>query len=316
MNTLLLLCKLNADTMERMRKLLPDWTIVSESETPIAGEHYRNARIVVGWNSAMEGALDSAVQLRWVQNNSAGVDHMPLGKLKDRGVLLTSAGGIHPTPMAETFFAMLLAFSRNLHLAIRRQTRREWKLTKPDVQLVGSTIGIIGAGTIGTEIARLSRAFGMSTLGVRRSARANEEFDEMHVIEQLDNVLSRCDFVVNVLPYTDETHHLFNAARFASMKPGALFFNFGRGASVDTPALVAALTEGTIAGAGLDVYETEPLPSDHPLWGLDNVIMTPHMGGWTSRFKEQFSELFIANLEHYLAYGRPARNLIDYDRSY
>jgi phosphoglycerate dehydrogenase-like enzyme len=183
-------------------------------------------------------------------------------------------------------------------------------------QLAGKTLGIIGAGAIGAEFARLAAAFGMKALGVRRSGAPIDNVDQMYKMEHLNEVLAYSDFVVNVLPYTEETHHLFNSERFAHMKPSAVFFNFGRGASVITDDLVLALQKGTISGAGLDVFETEPLQSDHPLWTMDNVIVTPHIAGWTDNHKQKMTDLFTHNLQAYLATGKPDRNVVDYKLKY
>ncbi|QTH43952.1 D-2-hydroxyacid dehydrogenase [Cohnella sp. LGH] len=316
MPTLLMLFQLKPDQLEQVRRRIPEWTIVSARDSEITEEQYRDAEIVLGWDSAMTTSFDSAVNLKWVQTTSAGVDKLPLDRLRESGAALTSASGIHPISMTETLFAMLLAFSRNLHHAIRRQSDSEWRASERYSQLAGKTIGIVGVGAIGTEMARLAKAFGMTTLGVRKSARPVDVVDEMYGMDQLGDVLSRSDMVVNVLPYTEETHHIFNAEKFAAMKTDALFFNFGRGASVDTAALVAALEQGEIGGAGLDVFEEEPLPADHPLWPMDNVIITPHIGGWTDNYKALVTDIFLENLDAYLSTGQPTRNVVDLDRNY
>ncbi|XID93701.1 D-2-hydroxyacid dehydrogenase [Paenibacillaceae bacterium WGS1546] len=316
MRTMLLLFKLKPEHERRLRERLPDWRIVTAGDGRAEEELYRNAEIVLGWNDGMNDALASAGKLRWIQTASAGVDKLPLGELRDRGIHVTSASGIHTVAMAETLFAMLLAFSRNLHLAVRSQSRREWRVAERYGQLAGRTMGIIGVGAIGKEVARLARAFGMRTLGVRRSGQPAEGIDEMYGMDRLDEVLERSDAVVNILPYTEETHHLYDADRFRRMKPDALFFNIGRGPSVDTDALVEALRSGAIGGAGLDVFEAEPLPAEHPLWTMDNVILTPHIGGWTGQYKTRVLELFEHNLDHYLQDGKPVRNVVDFDRSY
>jgi phosphoglycerate dehydrogenase-like enzyme len=316
MPTMLLIFDFKPEQERQLRELLPGWTIVSRKDGPISKEQFADAEIVCGWNSAMEEAINSDCKLRWVQTSSAGIDKLPLEKLNSLSVHVTSARGIHPVSMAETLFAMLLSFSRNLHHAIRHQSKQEWKPSERYYQLSGLTMGIIGVGAIGTEIARLATAFGMRTLGVRRSAIPVPGVNEMYGIEQLEEVLSRSDVVANILPYTVETHHLFNEERFRRMKPGALFFNMGRGASVDTDALVRALEEGWIRGAGLDVFETEPLPGDHPLWSMDNVILTPHIGGWTDDYKQRVADILFHNVHTYLTNGKPDRNLVDYDRNY
>lgn len=316
MSTLLILFELKPEQVQQIQTLIPDWTIISGQSDTITDEQRRSAEVVLGWDSAMAGVLDSDCHLKWVQTSSAGVDKLPLDKFRELGIHLTSASGIHPISMAETLFAMLLSFNRNLHHAIRHQSQREWKVAERYDQLSGKTMGIIGVGTIGIEIARLAGAFGMRTIGIRRSAAPLAGIDQMYGMEQLDNVLSQSDVVVNVLPYTEDTHHLFNAERFGKMRPSALFFNLGRGPSVDTDALVRALDDGNLRGAGLDVFETEPLPSDHPLWTMENVIITPHIGGWTSQYKQKVADILLHNLNAYITTGKPDRNVVDFGRSY
>jgi len=266
------------------------------------------------WKAAEERGLGG--KLKWVQTGSAGVDNLPLAKLAARGIVLTTASGVHPVPMTETVFAMLLAFSRNLHHAIRNQRDRRWQRADTYGELRGLTLAVVGAGEVGTEIARIAQAFGMHTLGVRRSGRPAPHVDDMRTPDRLDEALAESDVVVNVLPHTEETVRLFDAVRFSRMKPSAIFINVGRGTAVDTDALTEALKNGVIAGAGLDVCEPEPLPEDHPLWALDNVILTPHIGGATERYKARMTELFVANLQAYLATGTPAKNIVDYAKSY
>ncbi len=316
MQTILLLFQLKPEQEQQIRELIPDWTIVSGSSENITPEHYKNAEVVLGWDSDMMDALNSGCKLKWVQTSSAGVDRLPLAAFKSLGIQLTSASGIHPVSMAETLFGMLLAFSRNLHHAIRNQSEHLWKTSERYYQLSGKTMGIIGVGAIGKEIARIAGAFGMRTIGVRRDPQPVPGVDKIYAMEQLDEVLSQSDVVVNVLPYTQDTHHLFNSERFGAMSSDALFFNIGRGSSVDTDALVNALKTGIIRGAGLDVFETEPLPEENPLWTMDNVIITPHIGGWTDQYKQRVTDILLHNLQAYLTTGKPDRNVVDYERNY
>lgn len=316
MPTLMLLYNFKPEHVQQIQDIAPEWTIIAGKADEFSKVQYSDAEIVCGWNSSVAEALDNNSKLKWVQTISAGIDRLPLDKLEQQGVSLTSASGIHPVSMTETFFAMLLAFSRNLHHAIRHQSNRTWKPSEQYGTLHGRTIGIIGVGAIGTEIARLAGAFGMRVLGVRRSGLPALGVDEMFGMEALNEVLAQSDIVLNVLPYTEETHYLFNTERFKLMKNEALFFNLGRGPSVDTNALIHALQNGVIAGAGLDVFETEPLPSDHPLWLMENVIITPHIGGWTDHYKQKMADIFLLNLKAYLETGKPINNLVDYKVSY
>ncbi|GGF95456.1 D-2-hydroxyacid dehydrogenase [Paenibacillus abyssi] len=296
----------------------PEWEVVFGKASEIDPQHFRDAEVVCGWSSnVVKETLHSQSKLRWVQGWSAGVDKLPLEKLEQHGVLLTNASGVHPKQMSETAFALLLGLTRNIHQAVRNQQARHWDPSGSYGEIHGKIIAIIGAGEIGVEIARLSKAFGMRVLGVRRSGKPAEFVDHMVDLNGLNGVLAQSDIVVNVLPSTDETKWLFDEARFDQFKQGACFINVGRGATVKTDALVAALQDGRVASAGLDVFEAEPLPEDHPLWTLGNVILTPHIGGATDRYNERAVSLFLDNLTFYLnGQLNEMINRVDYKKNY
>jgi len=180
----------------------------------------------------------------------------------------------------------------------------------------GETIGIIGVGDIGQETARLAKAFGMRVLGVRRSGEPTEHVDQMYSLEGLPQLLNESDYVVNALPLTEETYHYIGAKQFAQMKCNAFYINIGRGPTTDTEALLQALLSKQIAGAGLDVFEQEPLPADHPLWQMDNVILTPHSSGHTQYYGQRTLDIFLGNLHDYITKGKPTHNLVDLLKQY
>ncbi|RUS45240.1 D-2-hydroxyacid dehydrogenase [Cohnella sp. AR92] len=306
------------DQERRIQEAAPGWEVLFGKPRDIPKERFLEAEIVCGWHPAVVqgGALEDGAKLKWVQAGSAGVDNLPLDRFADRGIVLTTASGVHPVQMAETAFAMMLSFTRNLHHAVRNQAAGKWERAETYTELRGRTIGIVGAGQIGAEIARIAQAFGMNTVGIRRTGQAAPFFDHMKTMDKLDEVLAESDVVVNILPGTDETYLLFDARAFERMKSQAIFINIGRGTSVDTDALTAALQQGRIAGAGLDVFDPEPLPEGHPLWSLDNVIVTPHIGGMTDKYKERMADLFVENLRAYLHQGAPAKNRVDYEQRY
>ncbi|WP_019421713.1 D-2-hydroxyacid dehydrogenase [Paenibacillus sp. OSY-SE] len=317
MRNMICLHGLTPEQEERIRAAAPEWSILFGRPNELDRSVYRDAEVILGWcGTAAEECLQQDSKLRWVQLWSSGADYMPFAALQEKGIMLTDAGGVHPVPMAETVFAMLLAFTRGLPRAIRNQQQRSWNKEGHFTELTGKTIGIIGVGHIGTEIARLAQAFGMRVIGVRRSKRSAPYVEAIYSLEELDKVLEESDAVVNVLPKTDRTLRLFDEGRFAAMKAGALFINVGRGTTVETDALVRSLQEGHLGGAGLDVFDIEPLPEDHPLWSMDNVIITPHIGGNTDQLKERVTALFIENLQTYLTQGEPARNVVNYDNQY
>lgn len=308
---------LTDEQVERIRQTAPGWELVHGKEKELWAGHLKDAEIVVDWKEACKTeCLQPDSKLRWVQNWGAGVDRMPLGELAERGIWLTNASGVHAFPISETILAMMLGFTRKLHLSIRHQLKSEWKGTGTLGEIHGKTMGIIGVGAIGEETARLGKAFGMQVLGVRRSGRPSEFVDRMYDNDGLDAVLEQSDYVVVTVPATDESRHMFGRRQFGRMKPTAMFINIGRGATTDTEALIDALQNGTIAGAGLDVYEHEPLPDSSPLWQMDNVIMTPHNSGSTDQYNERAFEIFLHNLQDYVQGKAPSRNRVDYERQY
>ena len=305
------------ELLEGIRLAAPEYNVIAGRAKEIDRDVFRQAEVIFGWSPAIiEECLHDDSPLRWIQLWTAGADYIPMDTLRKHDVMLTTAGGVHPVPMMETVFAMLLGFTRNLPQAIRNQDRHVWDSKGNYTELLGKTMGIIGIGQIGAEVARIAKAFGMRVLGVRRSVQPTDYVDGLYTFEQLNEVLSECDVVVNILPKTSQTINLYDENRFAAMKQGALFINVGRGASVKTDALIGALNSGHLAGAGLDVFDIEPLPEDHLLWSMDNVIMTPHIGGNTDQLKERATKLFIENLKAYIAQGRPARSIVDYDKEY
>jgi D-2-hydroxyacid dehydrogenase (NADP+) len=260
-----------------------------------------------------EIAMQEGTKLQWLQSWSSGIDSLPLELLEKRGILLTDASGVHARSVSETAFAMMLALSRGVAFAVRQQATSNWESPPTLAEMNGGTVAIVGAGEIGREVARLARAFDMRVVAVRRSGTAMPEVDAVYDQSRLDVALAEADYVVNILPLTSETKHLFNAQRFAAMKSGAYFINVGRGGTVRTEDLIEALDKGKLAGAGLDVFEQEPLPPEHRLWTMPNVILTPHnAGGNTVRNVDRLAKLFAHNLALYNAgETRIMRNLVD-----
>ncbi|WNS41251.1 D-2-hydroxyacid dehydrogenase [Paenibacillus sp. MMS20-IR301] len=276
-----------------------------------------SAEVIIGWGKGIQDTvLRPGSPLRWVQAWSAGVEKLPLDALKERGVLLTNASGVHAEPITAVIFSFMLMFTRNMHTAIRNQQSRRWHSDGQESELTGKTAVICGTGAIGSETARIAKAFRMKTIGVSRSGRPVQDFDQVFTTGDLKSIVSQADFIINTLPITDETEGLFAADIFSACKQGAYYINIGRGATTNTDDLITALRSGQLAGAGLDVFETEPLPQDSPLWGMEQVIMTPHCAGATDRYADRIVDIFTGNMTAYLATGAPSRNLVDYSRQY
>lgn len=317
MPTIVALHELTTEQKQKIRDAAPDYEFINGKYKELTAGTVAKADIVLGWSSAVsEEALGEDSRVRWVQVWSAGVDKMPLHELQAKDIALTNASGVHSLPITEQIFAMLLAYTRNLHHAIRQQTKKNWDKSGTFHELAGKTAVIVGVGQIGSNTAKVAKAFGMRTVGVRRSGKPDPNIDVMYKVDELDHALAEGDFIINILPLTDETKGLYHAGRFEAMKDGAFFVNMGRGPSVDTDALLDALESGKLVGAGLDVYEQEPLPSEHPLWEMENVIMTPHTAGDTVHYTDRVIDIFIENLKAYRQ-GKPLpRNVIDYEKSY
>ncbi|MCL6548593.1 MAG: D-2-hydroxyacid dehydrogenase [Alicyclobacillus sp.] len=279
-------------------------------------EQAHTAEIVVGYASPRYRELIGASQaLRWFHCLSAGVEGLPFEQLSERGVVVTNSSGIHATQMAEQIIGMMIMFTRGLHVNVRNQVRRVWDRSYPVSELAGQTLCVVGAGRIGRELARKAKAFDMRVIGVKRRPEALPGFDEVLGVRELERGLHAADFVAVLTPLTGDTRRMFGRAALAAMKPSAVLLNFARGDVVDEAALVEALQQGRIRGAGLDVFEREPLPEDSPLWGLDNVIMSPHNAGHIPDYHARAVRLFVDNYRAYRA-GQPMPNRVDLSLGY
>lgn len=246
-----------------------------------------------------------ATNLRMIQVGAAGVDSvLPAEGLRPE-TIVCNAPNIHTPQMQEFVLAMLLGLGRDIPAMVRRQDRREWKLFPPKV-LHGARLVVVGAGSIGTDIARLARAIGMRVDGVNRSGRPVEGFDTVVPIDRMDDVLDGADAVVLVVPLTAETRGLFGAAQFARMAPGSLFVDVSRGGVADLSALADALDRRHLRAAAVDVFETEPLPDDDPLWSVPRLLVTPHVAGFTVDFVERATAIMVDNLADLEAGRQPA----------
>lgn len=259
--------------------------------------------------------LTAAKRLRWVQTPMAGLERYMFPALIASDLTLTNARGIYSDVIADHVFAYVLAFARDLPRLLRAQQERRW-LPEAHIgafQIQGLTAGVVGFGGIGSEVARRAQCVGMRVLAVDPAPHGTAEGVEVWPPERLDELLAASDFVIVCAPETPTTRGLFNAERFARMRHGARFINIGRGRVVQLAALVEALQRGHVAGAALDVYETEPLPADHPLWGMDNVMLTPHSAAYAVPAEERRLALVVDNIRRFVA-GEPLRNVVAKER--
>ena len=282
-----------------------------------------DAPIFVGGGISSE-ALAAANNLRWLAFWSAGLDGKITPEMTNRHLLITNASGVHGPNIAEHVLAFMLMFTREMPFHLRQQIQSKWE-REGNAQRVmagelsGQTLGIVGLGRIGEALTQRAKAFEMRVVATKRDPTARYEAavkpDAIYASEELPRLLAESDHVCICLPLTPETHHLFNAETIALMKPTACLYNIGRGKIVDEAALISALQNGKIAGAGLDVFETEPLPADSPLWQMENVLITPHVSGGTPHYFSRFAAIFAANLKRYLN-REPLQNLYDPQKGY
>ncbi len=258
---------------------------------------------------APAGVLSAMPKLRWIQSMTAGVEGWLAVPDLPTGVTLTCARGTHKESMPENIVAGLLYVAKPYAVAAANQKRGKWVSTVAQ-PINGKTLGILGLGAIGQEVARIAGALGMRVIGTRRRPEPMEHVEAVLPPEKTDEVLAQSDFVLLLLPATPETDNIMNAERLAKMKPTAWLLNFGRGHLIKDDDLIAAVKGGTIAGAVLDVFRQEPLPEDHPFWGTEGILVLPHIGGPHPQRDRIVAKLFVENLRRFLD-GEPLKEEVD-----
>jgi phosphoglycerate dehydrogenase-like enzyme len=307
------------------------------------GAEIRNAATAEEARAALSGAdgflgkitpplLDAADRLSWVQAFTASLEHYVFPALVEHPCVLTNMRGLFGDVIADQVMGYILCFARNLHLYVRQQVERRWApvggeaervnfaagpgvvngMDRATIFLPGATLGVFGYGGIGQEVGRRASAFGMRVLAVDRHPERVQRGSAEAVwgFDRLPELLSLSDFLVIAAPHTPETERLFDARILERMKPGGYLINIGRGAIVVLADLVAALEAGRLAGAALDVYEVEPLPADHRLWDLPNVILTPHTAGYSTAIAGRHLDVLRENVGRF-SRGEPLRNVVD-----
>jgi len=288
-------------------------------EAPARGELAPDvaARVDVALGWLAQEQMRTLPALRWLQQTGAGADWLlraPAIAASD--LILTNASGVHAIPIAEHILALMLTLSRRIHRFVKAQRDHEWVRRGRLGELHGSTIGIVGLGAIGEKTAEKARGLHMRVLGLRRHAERTSPFvDQMYGPEGLHELLGASDWVVLAAALTAETRHLIGEAELRAMKPSAYLINIARGGMIDEASLIRALEEGWIAGAGLDVFEQEPLGTDSPLWDMRNVVLTPHFAGATPHYTDRVIDIFTENLRRY-GRGEPLLNQVDKTRGY
>ncbi|HEY8449859.1 MAG TPA: D-2-hydroxyacid dehydrogenase [Bacillota bacterium] len=299
----------------RIRAAAPDFTLV---EVP-RGDQAQRLAVAPTADIWYGGGVDPSVlraarRLQWIQLATAGVDRYLYPELQAAPVRITNVRGLHKDTIAEHVILMMLALARRLPEFFQQQAAARWHKLELS-EIAGDTVGIVGLGSIGQEVARRARAFRLRVIGTRFSGAPVDVADQTFGPDGLEQVLRQARWVVLACPLTERTHRMIGAEQLDWIGPNGYLINIGRGELIDEPALISALQEGRIAGAGLDVFATEPLPAESPLWRLPNVVITPHVAGSLRDYIGRATEVFCENLRRFRA-GQPLHNEVDKLRGY
>ena len=279
----------------------PDLTIDAVNHHSKVAPYIGAAEVLITFGPMMaEHVLEAAPNLKWIQALGSGTDGIADRPSLRRDVVVTNIHGIHAPPVSEAAIMGMLALSRDLPRVLHNQDRRVWRRW-PLRLLDGKTAGIFGLGVIAEGLAPRLKALGMRVVGISSTRRSVAGFDEVRGRDDLIEAVRDLDYLVLLTPYTPETRHIVGATVFAAMKPTSYLINLARGGVVDEEALIAALREGRIAGAALDVFAKEPLPEDHPFWSMENVIITPHLGGFYDEYPLRALPVIEHNMRCFLA---------------
>lgn len=294
------ICAFNGDQYKsRLEVLFPEHDYTYGLKHDDLGEGIFDCEILICFGPMMNDQVFAKnKELKWVQALGTGVDGIADRKDLEENVILTSMRGIHGPQMSEMAFLLMLALNRNFGRVLDNQRNRRWEKRPPQV-LEHKTIGLLGVGLIADALAKRCRSFDMKVIGLTGTPRPLPDFDDMRSKDNLAVAVGDLDYLVVLAPMTPENKKLVNADVFKAMKSSAYLINIGRGGVVDDEALTVALTNGEIAGAGLDVFEQEPLPDDHPFWDMDNIIITPHMAGMSETYVDQAMPVIETNLKLY-----------------
>lgn len=281
-------------------------------------EELKDCDVIAGTSPVISSILNekNIENIKWIHAFSAGVEKVLTPKIINSKIIVSNSSGIHAVPIAEHVLGTMLIFTRRFYDSFKMQQKKIWKKDTRVSEIRDKTVAVIGLGNIGKEIARLSYCFGANVVAVKQNTKEKVDYvSKIYSDKNLDQALAKADFVVVSLPLTPSTKHLFNLGRFKKMKKSGAIINIGRGPIINEKDLIIALEEKIIAGAGLDVTEVEPLPKESKLWGMENVIITPHHSGWSEKYMVRAIDQFCINLKAYFQ-GKKLPNLVDKTRGY
>lgn len=300
------------DAMEKIGKYDLDVVVVDSESAAINAVKDADAF----YGRMTPDIFSAGENLKWVQATSAGLDGYFFPALRESDVTVTNLRGIYSDVIADHVFAFILTLARGMHVYRLNQADGQWKKGADVIHLGSKVLGVIGLGGIGLEVAKRGHAFGMTVVGVDPAPKDRPNYvAEVLDPKDLNAMLERADFVVICVPHTGETEYMIDRAAMKKMQNSAVLVNIGRGKVVDLAGLTDALAAGELGGAGLDVFETEPLPEGHPLWAMDNVVITPHVAGISPEVPERRKRVIVENVRRYVA-GEGLLNVVDKQRGY
>ncbi len=317
MNKLVVYFPAPEEFVDRLNRLSDKFEIIACKDEGELKAHLAETEILItlfAWPDA--DMIRQASRLRWIQALTAGIDFLPLKEIEEQGIILTSGRGIHKIYIAEYAIAAMINLARNFHLMFRNQLEGKWDRSVPQDEINGSAVGILGLGSIGQEIARKAYMLGMRVIGAKNDPAPVEGVQQVYGPAELDEVFKQSDYIINLLPESPATIGLVDKSYFSLMKKSACFINLGRGSTVNQTDLLEALQNKAIRALVSDVYDKEPLPEDHPLWQLDNVILTPHIAGVSPKYLQRAMDIVEYNLQAYLSGAGKMSNVVDFMKGY
>ncbi|MDW7672552.1 MAG: D-2-hydroxyacid dehydrogenase, partial [Bacillota bacterium] len=301
--------KVEREAFEGLLDSAEDWQLDIVSKTEDLEQIIADAEVLVASPCDRE-IIKMGQNLKWVQALSVGVDAFPLEELMAQGAVVTNGKGIHRIHMAEYAIAAMVMLARNVPVFMRRQIEGRWDRKVLQGEINGATLGILGLGTIGREVARKAEFMGMRVIGLKNHPTPVPHVEKVVGMDEINWLFSESDYIVNLLPGTPDTEHLVDHRLLEQMKPEACLINMGRGSTVKEADLIPALKEGRIRAFWADVFEEEPLPADNPLWQMENVVITPHICGESTKYMKKAMEIIEHNLKVYQTGEGTMRNVV------
>ena len=306
--------KINKQHKDYLTEKYNEFNIIVCTEKNEMKKHIEDSDILITFKFNDE-MLDMAKNIKWIQALSAGVEKYPLDKIREKNVILTNGRGIHKIYMAEYAICIMIVLARNLHVIFKNNIFGKWDKNVSQGEIYGATLGIIGLGSIGLEIAKKAKLMGMHVIGVRSSGKEIEDVDKIYLPENMEKVFKESDYIINLLPSVESTYKIIDKNYFNLMKTSACFINMGRGNTVNEEDLVEVLRNKKIKAFASDVFSIEPLPKDSPFWRMENVIITPHICGESNKYFERALPIIENNIKAYKGNGGFI-NLVSFEKGY